>query len=414
MKPIEVARISGVITSSSIAKTLNSSIVKVDDVIINQSASDENNSANQPGTKVIDKTWRIAEVNSQSKSSTGKSSSVADEQTGKSAQPLTSSVSSGQSNQNDLANQSLESGGSVIVNDQNNKSNTYLKSDLNLNESQSNATSVVMVETTVAIPNEESTLVKSQVNSKTTEVSTYTGNQYKSIPHDQATVLSTVDSVEKTEEDEKVIKQDVGVNKDDSVLKKSTFSRFAIKATAAPDFSSDQFKSIDKMGFNYGLVVEYFLNKNISVATGAIWSRKFYSAQDVDYNGYHADRAYGDCRMWDIPLNINYYFTPSKRFSFFASAGLSSYLMNEENYDYEVETAYGKQTYSSQVIKENKEWFKTLNLSVGLQKQINTRFAIQVEPFVKVPLAGVGERNISLASFGGFFSVRYNFLTPQK
>jgi hypothetical protein len=88
--------------------------------------------------------------------------------------------------------------------------------------------------------------------------------------------------------------------------------------------------------------------------------------------------------------------------------------MNEENYDYEVDTNYGTKTYYSQVTKENKEWFKTLNVSVGLQKQVSSRFAIQVEPFVKVPLSGVGEGNISLASFGGFFSVRYNFLTLKK
>ena len=168
------------------------------------------------------------------------------------------------------------------------------------------------------------------------------------------------------------------------------------------------------MGFNYGLIAEYFLNKNFSIAAGALWSRKYYSAVDVEYNGYHADRAYGDCRMWDIPVNVNYYFTPSKQYSFFASAGFSSYLMNEENYDYEVDTKYGTKTYVTQVIKENNEWFKILNVSVGLQKQINSRFAIQVEPFVKVPLAGVGEGNISLASFGSFFSIRYTFLTSQK
>jgi len=189
----------------------------------------------------------------------------------------------------------------------------------------------------------------------------------------------------------------------------SRFSRFAVKASVAPDFSADQFNKVDKMGFNYGAVVEYYITRNFSVSTGAIWSRKYYAANDVEYNGYAADRVYGDCRMWDIPLNITYYLAPQKHTTFFISTGLSSYLMNEENYDYEVETGYGTHTYSMQVKKENNEWFKMLNISIGLQKQLNSRLALQVEPFVKVPLAGVGEGNIALSSFGGFFSMKYSF-----
>ncbi len=403
--------------SSSVANTLSTSIVKEEDVIENQSASDENNSANQSAKKVIDKVLRSAEgnSNSQSKSPTEKLSSITDAGTSNSSKTLTSSISSSQYNQNELANQFSVRRKNDLAKDQNNKSNADLNSNLNLNESQSNATSMVIAESTSVISNEESVLVKSQTNLETNVISTHAVKEQQSLHNVQTTPVDVVDSVEKVmEEEEKMDKKNVALDSYDSVSKKSTFSRFAVKATVAPDFSSDQFKSMEKMGFNYGLVVEYFLNKNFSVATGAIWSRKYYSAIDVDYNGYHADRAYGDCRMWDIPLNVNYYFTPSKRFSFFASAGLSSYLMNEENYDYEVDTAYGTNTYTSQVIKENKEWFKTVNVSVGLQKQISSRLAIQVEPFVKVPLAGVGEGNISLASFGGFFSVRYNFLTLQK
>lgn len=198
----------------------------------------------------------------------------------------------------------------------------------------------------------------------------------------------------------------------DSLTKDSWLQRWAIKATISPDFSADQFKSVEKTGLNYGMMLEYFIYEKFSVSAGAIWSRKYYSAQDVSYGYYQADKVYGDCRMWDIPLNLTYYNSPSRQYSFFFTVGSSSYLMNEENYTYQVETGYGTVSYDKQVLKENNEWFKMLNLSVGIQKQFRKRWAVQVEPFIKVPLAGVGEGNIQLSSFGSFFSVRYKILDP--
>jgi hypothetical protein len=260
------------------------------------------------------------------------------------------------------------------------------------------------------IQNEEAILSTSQINQEAeiTNAANIPENRNLGIDNFKK-IIDSVNSV--AVQQEKVSMEAVKTNRQDSVMKKSILSRFAIKATVAPDFSSDRFKTFDKMGWNYGLIVEYFFIEKLSLSAGVLWSRKFYSARDVAYSGYRADRASGDCRMWDIPLNVKYYFMPSKKYSFFASAGVSSYLMKEENYVFEVDTNQGTNTYSKQIVNENKEWFKTLNVSFGMQKKINTRIAIQVEPFMKVPLAGVGEGNISLASFGSFFSVRYRFLS---
>jgi hypothetical protein len=126
----------------------------------------------------------------------------------------------------------------------------------------------------------------------------------------------------------------------------------------------------------------------------------------------------GDCQMWDIPLNVNYYFSPAKNYSLFISGGFSSYLMSEENYSFQVTTpgylGDETQTYSQQVKGENQEWFKMVNISLGVQRRINRNFSLQVEPFVKIPLAEVGSANIALSSFGTYLSLRYNFLFTGK
>jgi hypothetical protein len=61
------------------------------------------------------------------------------------------------------------------------------------------------------------------------------------------------------------------------------------------------------------------------------------------------------------------------------------------------------------VERKNNEWFKVLNLSAGVQRAIGERWHLQAEPFVKVPLSGVGEGDVLLSSWGVFMGFKYQF-----
>jgi hypothetical protein len=51
--------------------------------------------------------------------------------------------------------------------------------------------------------------------------------------------------------------------------------------------------------------------------------------------------------------------------------------------------------------------FSHLNVSAGYERAFGKRLSWQVEPFVKVPLKGVGYYKLNLISTGAFFSLRY-------
>ncbi|HEY3406168.1 MAG TPA: hypothetical protein VGK59_22430, partial [Ohtaekwangia sp.] len=130
----------------------------------------------------------------------------------------------------------------------------------------------------------------------------------------------------------------------------------------------------------------------------------------AEYGGLEAEDLSGDCYMWDIPLNVRYTFAPSRKLTGFISTGLTSYLLSDENYSFQVETGYGgRQQYTMNVKDGNNEWFSMVNVSLGLQQRFSDRFTIQLEPFAKIPLAGIGEGNIQLSSVGCFFAVEYRF-----
>jgi hypothetical protein len=195
--------------------------------------------------------------------------------------------------------------------------------------------------------------------------------------------------------------------------KKHAVASLSVKVVASPDFSSVDYFTPDRSGWNYGVLLGYNVNNRWSVYTGLVVSRKVYSSTNITKpystgtNDYPVKRLDGDCRVLDIPVNVYYRFLPRKSFSLTAGLGLSSYLMNAEDYVYVLDKAYGDNTYTQSIDNKNKEWFKVLNLSVMVEKQIGKRMFIEFEPFVKAPLAGVGEGEVSLVSMGAFFNLRY-------
>ena len=52
-------------------------------------------------------------------------------------------------------------------------------------------------------------------------------------------------------------------------------------------------------------------------------------------------------------------------------------------------------------------WFSVLNLSVGYERVISKRLSIQAEPYLKVPLTGLGAGSMKMGSYGMFFSLKY-------
>lgn len=231
------------------------------------------------------------------------------------------------------------------------------------------------------------------------------------------------DSVKEAEtlknlQDSTEVVEDIEDQQDEKLVRRSSIN---IKLAVAPDFSSVNYYSPDKSGFNYGVLLGYAFNNRWSVYSGAIYSKKIYSSDEIDepyttsggYD-YEITELYGDCRVIDIPINVYYTFFPDRSFSIKAGLGFTSYIMLQEDYTYYVDNPYGPDEYHQSISNENNEWFKMLNVSVMLQKRLSNRFYLEFEPFLKAPLAGVGEGEVSLVSMGAFFNLRFDIPVTRK
>lgn len=192
-------------------------------------------------------------------------------------------------------------------------------------------------------------------------------------------------------------------------------SRFFVSFVAAPNVSSVNFNDMSSVGLDVGFSLEYFVNKELSIVAGAIHSTKIYGISEGYKPAYIPVNSYGDlehvdgrCSVVDIPINLRYYFNWSDKHQFFLSGGISSYLMLREKYDMYYKGGYGELlSRTENITNENKHFFSIINLSVGYEKSFSKRFSFQVEPYVKIPVAGIGYGNIDLTSTGAFISIKY-------
>ena len=202
-------------------------------------------------------------------------------------------------------------------------------------------------------------------------------------------------------------------------------SKWTFGAVYAPDISSVKFTHSQPAGYNVGLTVEYKLSDKFSLQSGLIYTRKKYKMNGEDYHPpkgtwfdyIHLVDVTGNCEMFDIPLNVRFNAIRKKSSNFFVTAGLSTYLMKEENYSYYYYYNSNPTTPTTRdrsYDTDSEYLFSILNISVGYEKKLSKAFSLQVEPFFKQPLTGLGFGEMKLNSAGVYFSLRYNPLKPAK
>ncbi|MCE2997284.1 MAG: outer membrane beta-barrel protein [Cyclobacteriaceae bacterium] len=195
--------------------------------------------------------------------------------------------------------------------------------------------------------------------------------------------------------------------------KKSTIDgKWFVKVMASPDNSAINFSSSAFAGYNISALFEYQLSNRWSLSSGVIISNKKYVTNEaLVYSGKKVNGLDGTCQVIDIPIMVYYRIPTSSRFSFYSGVGFSSYLMLSENYKYSTvsNSSYSSttRTWDTKVEGKNNEWFKLINVSLGVNYQLNGRWSLLAEPFAKLPMAGVGEGKVMLSSTGLFLGIKY-------
>ena len=193
--------------------------------------------------------------------------------------------------------------------------------------------------------------------------------------------------------------------------------RFYIGLVAAPDLTTVKFVDVERPKLNIGVVLEYRLTNRLRVSTGLLRANKEYFARREDYDWSAYPRAAtrnftwvdGACTVLDVPLNLRYDAVVRPQARLFGSVGLSSFFMQRERYSYDYKEYNTSYYWERSYVNANRHLFSVLNLSFGYEHQLGKHLSLQAEPYLKVPLAGVGAGKVRLTSGGIFFGVKYGF-----
>jgi hypothetical protein len=229
----------------------------------------------------------------------------------------------------------------------------------------------------------------------------------------QADVAATVNSVAPNAKEEVPV---VSVfQADREAQKRGARGRgWSYSLLAGVDKSTVKFVYGNDPGYNLGIIGGYHLNDRWSLHTGAIYTQKKYKVAGPDFTApkgtpvsyYKLETVEGTCRMWEIPILLRYSTHPAEKNSFFFSAGLSSYFMTKEFYDYFYYFNNNPVTRSNTYNSDDKHILSIVHLSAGFESRISKNWSLQIEPYGKLPMGGVGFGSIRLSSFGLNFAVQ--------
>lgn len=203
----------------------------------------------------------------------------------------------------------------------------------------------------------------------------------------------------------------------------SIFGRpqFALTIVGAPDINAVNSFNKSKAGTNLGLLISASFNK-LTVSTGVAYSHKPYSIAFADYtytNYYFRSNptdVLADCRMLDIPINVDYQLFNKNNNKISVGTGLSSYIMLRENYTYQYADPNTRGPRNYAIASPGKYFFGVVNLQATYKRQINSKVDLSFQPYVKLPLGGVGASKVRLQSAGVALGVSWNInpLTKRK
>jgi hypothetical protein len=205
----------------------------------------------------------------------------------------------------------------------------------------------------------------------------------------------------------------------------SHLGRLTITGLISPDFSTTSLNKYSRPSGVFGVLLGYRITKRFTVMTGATKGLKRYEGYGQEYsppagywnartNGVIPDEVQGQCGIIEVPLFLQYDVLQRSRSRVFLSLGVSSYFMRTEYYQYTFNEPNPGAANSWTAKEPTRYLLKIGHLSAGVDRMISRRFAVGIEPFLKIPFEGIGWTDINLYSAGAYLNLRYNLVRVEQ
>jgi hypothetical protein len=214
--------------------------------------------------------------------------------------------------------------------------------------------------------------------------------------------------------------------KNSAPTKQHSFSgpRVTLAILAAPDVNGvNSFKGA-QTGGNFSLQASVKLTSKLSVTTGAAYAIKPYETGFSNYRSGNPawwrtmwaakpQDVMANCKVLDIPLNLDYQLFKKGGNDFSVGAGVSSYFMLNEKYSFAFADPSANPA-QLQVSNRNQHLFGIFNIQATYQHKLNSRFGLLVQPYAKLPFSRIGLGQVNLKSAGVAVGFNWNIHSFNK
>ncbi|MEO6330448.1 MAG: hypothetical protein ABIO55_16050 [Ginsengibacter sp.] len=184
---------------------------------------------------------------------------------------------------------------------------------------------------------------------------------------------------------------------------------------AAVDFSNVKSSSVNDAGYALGFLFGYKLNKKISLETGLIFNRRSYYSEGRYFNmgkvkssmpaGMQIKSLYTNSAVMEIPFKVKYDLLSAANSDIFITGGMSAYMITRQKNNYQASLNGNDEQFSGMYRKNDFLLPAALNMSVGYEHTISKLLNIRAEPFLKIPLKGMGVGKLPVTSAGMQLSI---------
>lgn len=192
---------------------------------------------------------------------------------------------------------------------------------------------------------------------------------------------------------------------------------FYFGLAAGPDYSTVKFQAIKHTGFSVGAVFGVYMGHGLSIESGLLYTAKKYYSSGASFKPVYigpVDRpdfksVNTDGSFLEIPLLLRVNLANRKRYNFFVSGGLSSYFTTNEKYELTFHRQSGEEIRHRDSDEPCNNIFSIFHLSAGYELKLNAKNAFRFEPYLKLPLSGIGEGGLPVTSSGIYINFTHSF-----
>lgn len=198
--------------------------------------------------------------------------------------------------------------------------------------------------------------------------------------------------------------------KEKSSTRNTVHKKMYIGIAAGPDFSKVKQKSYGTSGMGVGILAGLPVGKKWAFESGFYWDKKLYSSAGSYFRmdkvgptmpaGMVVDKIDGRSSLLEIPIKLRYNAIHEKKSLFFITAGASAYIMLNEKNSYSVTYNGASQKMEGQYSAMSYDAPAAAGFSLGYEHPVSNYFNIRIEPYLKIPLRGIGVGQLPISSAG--------------